>query len=364
MEVLISIADQKMAVMRDGGLIQKFQVSTSRFGAGDAYRSYKTPLGQLRVCDKVGNDLMPGAVIKHRSATGEVLDVNAPGRDPIVTRILWLEGLEEQNRNAKERGIYIHGTPEEKKLGEPVSWGCIRMRSQDVVQLFDEIPIGASVKIIAERLPRLPKYEPPKPMIIVARKPAPTPAPVFSTPSAASRIATTKTAPAGSTPLPAASRIAVVKTLPKSVAVRTPTPYVPSGLLIAKAAPEIAAVTPPKRSSLELPEIADGPHKTIPVLTSSGNTGALAAAMKGSILFAGLPEGPAPQSISTAEPKKLLHAAPLSVAAPPDGLSLNRRSSPDEPTVDALFPSPDAHGHLAARIPLPTPGEAKTADPQ
>ena len=115
MEVLISIADQKMAVLRDGGLIQKFPVSTSRFGAGDAYRSYKTPLGQLRVCDKVGEDLTQGAVIKHRSATGEVLDVNAPGRDPIVTRILWLEGLEEQNRNAKERGIYIHGTPEEKR---------------------------------------------------------------------------------------------------------------------------------------------------------------------------------------------------------------------------------------------------------
>ena len=148
MEVLISIADQKMAVMRDGGLIQKFPVSTSRFGAGDAFRSYKTPLGQLRVCDKVGNDLLPGAVIKHRAATGEVLDVNAPGRDPIVTRILWLEGMEEQNRNAKDRGIYIHGTPEEKKIGEPVSWGCIRMRSQDVVVLFDEIPMGASVKII------------------------------------------------------------------------------------------------------------------------------------------------------------------------------------------------------------------------
>ena len=149
------------------------------------------------MCDKVGEDLMFGAVIKHRSATGEVLDVNAPGRDPIVTRILWLEGLEEQNRNAKERGIYIHGTPEEKKIGEPMSWGCIRMRSRDVVELFDEIPLGATVRIIAERLPRLRKYEPPKPVIIVVHTPPPTPAPKpapVAAPPSASQISAVRVA--------------------------------------------------------------------------------------------------------------------------------------------------------------------------
>ena len=334
MEVVISIADQKMAVLRDGGLIQKYPVSTSRFGAGDAYRSYKTPLGQLRVCDKVGDDLMPGAVIKHRSATGEVLDVNAPGRDPIVTRILWLEGLEEQNRNAKERGIYIHGTPEEKRLGEPVSWGCIRMRSKDVVELFDEIPLGASVRIVADHLPRLRKYESPKPVFIVVRPPTPAPAPAVPQPPPASRIAAAKTTLPKSAPLPA----------------QIPAPYIPPEFLAAKSAPAIAAVAPPKRSQPALPEIAEEPRRSVATTLPSGDAGAFAA-MKGSILFAGLPDGPAPKSISTAEPNKLLHSAPLSVAASPDGLSLNPSSS----TGDGLFAAPDATGHLAVRNPTPAP---------
>ena len=141
--------------------VARFPISTSRFGTGDHFGSYKTPLGQFRVCDKIGEDLSPGAVIKHRSATGEVIPVNAPGRDPIVTRLMWLDGLEEQNRNARVRGIYIHGTPEEINLGKPVSWGCIRMRSRDVIQLCQEIPVGAIVSILPDRLPRMHRYEPP-----------------------------------------------------------------------------------------------------------------------------------------------------------------------------------------------------------
>jgi len=363
MEVIISVAEQKMAVLRDGGLIQKYPVSTSRFGVGDAYRSYKTPLGQLRVCEKVGDDLLPGAVIKHRSATGEVLDVNAPGRDPIVTRILWLEGLEEQNRNAKERGIYIHGTPEEKRLGEAVSWGCIRMRSKDVVELFDEIPMGASVRIIAERLPRLRKYEPPKPMIIAVRPPAPTPTPAVSLPPPTpARIAAAKTTPAVSTPTPAAARIAAAKaTPPKSAPLpaQPPPPYVPSGLLAAKTAPAFAPVAPPKRGPKALAEAAEEVRKNAALSSASGDAGAFTA-MKGSILFSGLPDGPAPKSISTSEPNKLLRAAPLSVAVPADGLSLDPHSSLGDAPVDAPLPSSETPGHLAARNPVP----AQSAEPQ
>ncbi len=73
MEVLISVADQKLVLLRDGGVIAKYPISTSRFGVGDAMRSYKTPVGRLRVYNKIGDDLSPGAVIKHRSATGEVI---------------------------------------------------------------------------------------------------------------------------------------------------------------------------------------------------------------------------------------------------------------------------------------------------
>jgi lipoprotein-anchoring transpeptidase ErfK/SrfK len=130
LEVVISVADQRLVVLREGMWVEKFKVSTSKFGVGDSYGSYKTPVGRHRICDKIGEGLPLGSVIKHRNATGEILPANAPGRDPIVTRILWLEGLEQKNANARSRGIYIHGTVEEEKVGSPVSYGCIRMRFQ------------------------------------------------------------------------------------------------------------------------------------------------------------------------------------------------------------------------------------------
>ncbi len=172
LEVVISVAEQRLVVLREGGLVAKYRISTSKFGLGDSFGSYKTPLGHLKVCDKVGDALVSGAVLKGRSATGEVLAVNAAGRDPIVTRILWLEGIDAENRNAKARGIYIHGTPEEKRLGQPVSWGCIRMRSQDVIEVFDHVPLGTSVNIIAAKLPKLRKYVPAPPVIIASAAPA------------------------------------------------------------------------------------------------------------------------------------------------------------------------------------------------
>ncbi len=191
--IVISVVEQKLAILRDGGLLKKYPVSTSKFGLGDSLGSYKTPLGKLKVCDKIGDELTAGAVLKQRHATGEVLPANSPGRDPIVTRILWLEGLEAQNENARSRGIYIHGTVEEKKIGEAVSYGCIRMRSKDVVEVFDEVPVDAEVSIIAEKFPRYAKYTPPKPkpQVIVTASPTPKPAPA---PPAATTLAQ-KTSP-------------------------------------------------------------------------------------------------------------------------------------------------------------------------
>jgi len=86
--------------------------------------------------------------------TGEILSPNAAGRDPIVTRILWLRGLEPENANAFGRNIYIHGTPVERLIGRPASYGCIRMRSKDVVQLFNMLPIGSRVEVSEEPLQR------------------------------------------------------------------------------------------------------------------------------------------------------------------------------------------------------------------
>jgi hypothetical protein len=147
-QVLISAHDQKLALIEKGHLVATYPISTSKFGLGDWRGSYRTPLGKLQVAEKIGNGAPLGAVFKDRRRTGEVVGVNAPGRDPIVTRIIWLRGLEGQNANAFSRDIYIHGTPEERNIGRPVSYGCIRMRSNDIVQLFDAIGYGAEVSII------------------------------------------------------------------------------------------------------------------------------------------------------------------------------------------------------------------------
>lgn len=162
-EVVVSVAEQKLLVLRDGMWTHRFPVSTSKFGLGDAYGSYKTPLGKLRVCQKIGAGLPPGSVMQHRNPTGEILPVNARGRDPIVTRIMWLEGLEPGNDNARGRGIYIHGTVEESKIGKPVSYGCIRMKSRDVLDLFEAVPMGSIVSIQQEKLPKAKRWSPPPP---------------------------------------------------------------------------------------------------------------------------------------------------------------------------------------------------------
>lgn len=151
--MVVSVADQKMIVLRDGKPISNYPVSTSKFGVGDTPGSYATPLGVLRVKEKIGHGLALGTVFKSRQPTGEVLPINAPGRDPIVTRILWLEGLDDKNRNAYRRYIYIHGTPEERNIGRPVSYGCIRMKSKDVIELFDTVGLNSKLLITPNPLP-------------------------------------------------------------------------------------------------------------------------------------------------------------------------------------------------------------------
>lgn len=173
MEVVVSVAEQEMALIHAGEVLARYPISTSKFGLGDARNSYRTPLGKMRICEKIGDNLAAGTVLKGRQATNEILPVNAPGRDPIVTRILWLEGLEEQNRNARGRAIYIHGTPEESRLGEPVSWGCIRMRSRDVMALYERVEVGTPVTIITQKLPKFPKGDPNKDILVASNRLSP-----------------------------------------------------------------------------------------------------------------------------------------------------------------------------------------------
>lgn len=152
--VRISVAEQRMAVYERGTEIARYRVSTSKFGLGDVPGSNRTPVGELEVAQKIGSGAPLGMKFKDRKPTGEIVPVNAPGRDPIVTRILWLRGLERGNANAFERMIYIHGTPEEARIGAAASYGCIRMRSSDVVALFNTVGEGARVVITADPLPQ------------------------------------------------------------------------------------------------------------------------------------------------------------------------------------------------------------------
>jgi lipoprotein-anchoring transpeptidase ErfK/SrfK len=147
-KMIVSVRDQKMLLVQDGSPLKSYKISTSKFGIGDRPGSNCTPLGRLQVAKKIGDNAPLGSVFKSRRPTGEVIKPNAPGRDPIVTRIIWLTGKESCNYNAYRRTIYIHGTPEERRLGAPASYGCIRMSSRDVADLYNRIGYGADVFVI------------------------------------------------------------------------------------------------------------------------------------------------------------------------------------------------------------------------
>ena len=147
-QVFISVPEQKLALVVNGKVLRTYKVSTSRYGEGDYLGSWRTPLGRLAVANKIGGSAPAGAVFNGRHLTGEILSVNAPGRDPIVSRIIWLRGMEAGNRYAYRRCIYIHGTPQEEFLGRKSSFGCIRMSSSDVMELFPWIQVGTEVAIV------------------------------------------------------------------------------------------------------------------------------------------------------------------------------------------------------------------------
>lgn len=153
-DVVVSVKEQKLGLYEQGLLKKTYKISTSKFGLGDKPGSNCTPLGQHQVVAKIGHGLPAGAVLKSRRWNGEVIKPNAPGRDPIVSRILWLKGTEKSNKNAFGRFIYIHGTPEERRLGEPASYGCVRMGMKDVVSVFNSVNVGAKVVITPGSLPK------------------------------------------------------------------------------------------------------------------------------------------------------------------------------------------------------------------
>ena len=157
--MVVSVPDQKLALYRKGQLVKVYDVSTSKFCLSSRNGSYGTPLGAHEVAKKIGDGQPAGMKFHSRRPTGEIVQANAPGRDPIVSRILWLSGKQPDNRNSYSRCIYIHGTAEEWRIGTPASYGCIRMRSSDVMNLYSAIGVGAKVEIVNEPL-AIPSAEP------------------------------------------------------------------------------------------------------------------------------------------------------------------------------------------------------------
>lgn len=152
-DVLINLKDQTLSLPK----LKKFYVvSTGKNGIGEQENSGKTPRGWHRIAEKFGANEPKNAVFKARQWTGEVynteLAAEYPERDWILSRILWLSGLEAgfnqgEGCDTYQRYIYIHGTPETEPMGIPMSHGCIRMRNDEVVELFNLVPIDAKVYI-------------------------------------------------------------------------------------------------------------------------------------------------------------------------------------------------------------------------
>lgn len=142
----VDIARQMLDLRHHGELMKSWPVSTSRFGLGFEPGSFKTPTGRFMVTQKIGTDETLWAEFKSRQPTGNIA---APGgeHDGILTRILWLSGLDEENANTRDRYIYFHGTNREDLIGTPASHGCIRLRNADIAELFDLVPEGVRVVI-------------------------------------------------------------------------------------------------------------------------------------------------------------------------------------------------------------------------
>lgn len=152
----VSIASQRLRVRQGDEVVARYTVSTALAGAGERNGSWKTPRGWHVVRARIGAEHPLGAVFVGRRWTGEVYDQalgrRFPERDWILTRILWLSGLEPgRNRLGKvdtmRRYIYFHGCPDETELGQPGSQGCIQMRNTDIAALFDRVPAGTRVWI-------------------------------------------------------------------------------------------------------------------------------------------------------------------------------------------------------------------------
>lgn len=157
-EIEISISKQKLFLTNNDGLVKEYNISSSVYGEGSLEGSYKTPLGRHIVKKMIGEDVPYGGRLIGRVYQGEIFPIYLQDNvivqeDVVQSRIIWLDGLEEGvNKGAGidsfQRYIYIHGTPEEWRLGQKASKGCIRMSNKDVIELYSLIKAGTLVNIL------------------------------------------------------------------------------------------------------------------------------------------------------------------------------------------------------------------------
>ncbi len=146
--IRISVPEQRLDLVSGETILASYPVSTSRFGLGSEEGSLKTPLGRFKIGEKIGGEFPVGTIFRNRLPLMPE-ELVEPADDLVVSRILWLDGLEEHNANTRDRFIYIHGTNHEDQIGQPASHGCIRMKNDDLLTLYDQVPVGAEVVIVA-----------------------------------------------------------------------------------------------------------------------------------------------------------------------------------------------------------------------
>ena len=147
-KIHISVRKQSLLLKLGQKKLGAYPISTSRFGLGAEEGSMKTPTGRFRIAEKIGDGMPLGTIFKNRrrvKATKKLMR----DKDLVMTRILWLDGLDPGNANTHGRFIYIHGTNHEESIGEPVSHGCIRMKSADLMELFELVEVDTPVAINA-----------------------------------------------------------------------------------------------------------------------------------------------------------------------------------------------------------------------
>lgn len=146
-KVVVDVETQKLRVLEADFVVAEFPVSTSRFGLGFEEGSFQTPTGHFVIHEKIGDGAPAWTIFRARQNTGETA-VPEGEADHVLTRILTLEGLDFQNRNTRDRYIYIHGTNQENLIGTPASHGCVRLRNADMMALFDKVAAGMAVEIL------------------------------------------------------------------------------------------------------------------------------------------------------------------------------------------------------------------------